>query len=269
MIRLLLCFILTNGPCVFALTTETGVSFKTSDGLTLNGKMSYPKDNQSGKRIGVLLIHGAGPMDMNLWIPGSVSANGQPHKAFESIAHVLGDKGIITYRYNKRGITDEPNGAPLVDNAIYGAITLDQLIDDASLALKVLQADPNVDPGKIIVLGISQGTLITPRVVKKVGGVAGMILMSSIGSYDNNDSLIASLKLTTLLMHGEIDAMTPIREFNLIVNALKAVGAKNYTTMVYPGLGHGFSPNVNAKPTLGPIEPAVLSDLPVWVNKSF
>ena len=138
-------------------------TFKTYDGLTFRGKMSYPQD-LSTKKTGVLLIHGSGPMDMNLWLPGFISADGKPHKAFEAIANDLRANNIISFRYNKRGVEEDGFGSPNIDYPVFDNITWTQLVNDAYSALEVLKNDPNVDANKILILGISQGTMIAPTV---------------------------------------------------------------------------------------------------------
>ena len=254
--------------CVFAFASDNEVakSFITHDGLQLNGLVTYP-DQTTTKQPAVLLIHGAGTLDRNMWIPGTFSATGQPHKAFETIAQSLAANGIISYRYDKRGITYQPGGAPLVNRAIYDAISLEALISDAKVALGVLQADPKVDAKRILVLGFSQGTRIAPQVARG-SSVAGIVLMSSIG-HSGNAGVVAALKIPTLLLQGEIDVLTPLAQVHLIVQALKAAGSTNYKLITYPGLGHGFSPNLGSMPTLGPIDPGVTEALPTWINANF
>lgn len=262
---LILSFCLLQSSLSVASVLEDLKTFQTFDNLTIRGKIMRPA-GKAGRMPGVLLIHGSGPFDMNSWMPGYLSYDGQPHKAFETIAQTLADKGIVTFRYNKRGMTDQPDGGPIIDNSIYNAATVDILAKDAAEALKILKADPNVDPNKIVVLGLSQGTMIAPLVAKASGGVWRLVLMSSIGSGGNAD-LIASLKLPALLLHGEVDNITPMSELAMIVDSMGKAGVP-FKKITYPGLGHGFSPDTSPRLTLGPIRQDVVDAIPAWINQA-
>jgi pimeloyl-ACP methyl ester carboxylesterase len=65
------------------------------------------------------------------------------------------------------------------------------------------------------------------------------------------------------VFQGELDPQTPIDEADKFVSA----GVKDLTIFRYPNLGHGFSPDKNGKPTLGPIDQRVLTDLKLVVSK--
>lgn len=247
--------------------SEVLKTFKTYDGLTFRGKMSYPQDLNT-KKTGVLLIHGSGPMDMNLWLPGFISADGKPHKAFEAIARDLQANNIISFRYNKRGVEDDDSGSPNIDYSVYEAITWSQLVNDAYSALEVLKNDPHVDSNKILILGISQGTLIAPAVAAKAGYVDGLVLMASIGKSNDNYKDIAKLNIPVLLQHGDVDTVTPLDEATTIEKELKQ-NQVPYDLIVYPKLGHGFSKMDGGSHILGPIEPQVITDIHVWINKLF
>ena len=60
-----------------------------------------------------------------------------------------------------------------------------------------------------------------------------------------------------IIFQGEADPQTPIAEVDIFKNA----GVKDLTVYSYPSLGHGFSPDKNGKPTLGPVDKSVISDL--------
>ncbi|MCB9073734.1 MAG: alpha/beta hydrolase [Bdellovibrionaceae bacterium] len=157
-------------------------TFTADDGLLIRGKITYPTSSRSQKYPAVLFLHGSGPLDMNLWLPGSVTADGKPHKMFEVIAHEIGSTKYVTYRYNKRGVTDQPNDvAPLIDKSIYATGDVKQLISDAKSAIAMLRADPMVDPNKIILLGLSEGTALAPMIADQDKNIAALVLMSTMG----------------------------------------------------------------------------------------
>jgi dienelactone hydrolase len=262
------CLILFQSCLGLAAEVEDHKTFTTHDGYTLNGLIRYPS-NMTAKYPAVLLVHGMGPFDRNSYLSGRLSADGKPNKPFESIAQALSAHGIISFRYDKRGITHNPNGgAPTVDDKIYYAATLEDLIADAKAALAILYSDQNVDQGKLVILGISQGTLIAPQVAKESGVVSALVLQSSIGEA-GNATKIAQLRIPTFLQHGQVDMLTPVAEARRIEHAIRNAGSTTYRLTIYRGLGHGFSPNVNGLPTLGPIDRNVVRDIPAWINELF
>ena len=59
------------------------------------------------------------------------------------------------------------------------------------------------------------------------------------------------------VFQGKVDPQTPIDELQLLTKA----GRKDLMIFQYEGLGHGFSPDKNGQPTLGPIEDSVITDI--------
>ncbi len=59
------------------------------------------------------------------------------------------------------------------------------------------------------------------------------------------------------IFQGIDDPQTPIDE----VERFERAGVRDLKIFRYPGLGHGFSPDRDGKPTVGPIDQKVLSDL--------
>lgn len=60
-----------------------------------------------------------------------------------------------------------------------------------------------------------------------------------------------------IIFQGEQDPQTPLHETDIFKNT----GVKDLVIFNYPGLGHGFSPDKEGRPTLGPIDVKVVSDL--------
>ncbi|MDR1705503.1 MAG: alpha/beta fold hydrolase [Clostridiales bacterium] len=114
----------------------------------------------------VVLVHGSGPNDMDETIG--------PNKPFKDIADYLSAQGIAVLRYDKR-----PYAHGQSFYAIYGMnfTVYEEVIDDAILAKRLLEADPRIDPGRIYVLGHSLGGMLAP-VIADEGGFAGMIIMA-------------------------------------------------------------------------------------------
>ena len=52
----------------------------------------------------------------------------------------------------------------ILDNNVWGNITVDDLIHDAQMALDVLIQQPEVDSTNVTLIGHSEGTTIVPRI---------------------------------------------------------------------------------------------------------
>jgi uncharacterized protein len=178
----MLLIILLSLSTAFGLQFKEQVSnFTASDGLVIKGKLTVPTAETQLKFPAVVFLHGSGASDMNLWLPGQITADGNPHKMFEVLAHHIGSDHFITYRYNKRGVTDQLQGPPIVDPNIFASGDVDALVADALSAIKMLRTNPQVDQNKIILLGLSEGTVLAPLIVKEDQNIAGMILVSLVG----------------------------------------------------------------------------------------
>ena len=134
----------------------------------LNGKITKPKQT-SGACPAVVLVPGNGGADMDY-------TAGVTH-VFRDIAWGLAEQGIVTIRFDKRvkiygsEWTDAPSTKNLTINW--------EIVDDAVLALEMLQKQDFVDPQQIYIAGHSLGGLVSPRIDEKAGGAfAGYILLS-------------------------------------------------------------------------------------------
>lgn len=118
-----------------------------------------------GKAPLVVLVHGSGPHDRD-------EAVG-PNKPFADIAHALAAAGIATLRYDKRTF------AFLMQIKIQ-TLTLDQEVtDDAVAGLAFAATQPEVDAGRLFVLGHSLGGTMAPYIAQKYPRLHGMVLMAA------------------------------------------------------------------------------------------
>jgi alpha-beta hydrolase superfamily lysophospholipase len=124
------------------------------NGIQTNAQLTIPAVG-SGPFPGVLLVAGSGVVDMN----ETLSPDTKP---FWQIAQYLSERGFAVLRYDKRGIGAN---SQIIDYNVWGNLTFNDLKNDAETALDVLTQQPEVDPGKISLIGHSEGTLIVPRIV--------------------------------------------------------------------------------------------------------
>lgn len=132
----------------------------------LPGTLTMPKAASADAPVpAVVLVHGSGPQDRN----ETVGAN----RPFLDIARGLAARGIASLRYDKRTLVHPrqfADGDYDVD---------DETTDDAVAAVAALRGVEGIDPQRIHVFGHSQGGMLAPRIARKSGKVAGLILLAA------------------------------------------------------------------------------------------
>jgi pimeloyl-ACP methyl ester carboxylesterase len=109
----------------------------------------------------VLIIAGSGPTDRN----GNSSALPGANNSLMLLAQALGEAGIASVRYDKRGIAGSlPAGASEAD------LRFETYVDDAAGWVAMLRRDPRFS--SVTVIGHSEGSLIGMLAAKKAGANA-------------------------------------------------------------------------------------------------
>jgi pimeloyl-ACP methyl ester carboxylesterase len=111
----------------------------------------------------IVMVHGSGPIDRDS------NAKGMPMNIFKELSDLVVAEGFASIRYDKRGV-----GASKGD---YYETGVHDLINDAQAVVEFAKKHPNIDPENVILLGHSEGSIITPFVYEKVP-VEGMILLA-------------------------------------------------------------------------------------------
>ncbi len=145
----------------------------------LAGTLTVPQGIE-GKRPAVILVHGSGPLDRHLEVPGDlVRKLPQPFAVFDALSSWLGKQGFVVLAYDKRSC-----------GRCYGASTFDpqrfsfqDFETDAIDGLKYLKTRPEVDPEALVVLGASQGGGFAPFIANQTPGVAAVVSLS--GLFEN------------------------------------------------------------------------------------
>ncbi|MFF4771693.1 alpha/beta hydrolase family protein [Microtetraspora fusca] len=131
------------------------VSFRTSDGLTLGGRIFEPA-NATGRLPGLLLVHGSG--QGNKWSELQMEAE---EFAKQGMVVLAPDKRSVGYSKMKRDYS--------------------QLADDALKAFAVLRDRPEVDPAKAGVWGLSEGGWVAPIAVTRTSDIKFLITVGGPG----------------------------------------------------------------------------------------
>jgi hypothetical protein len=121
-----------------------------------------------------VLVGGSGPIDRDSNAPR------MPLGVMRDVAHALAGRGVASLRYDKRGVggssrrRDGSAGdwreAGLFDNA-----------DDVTAAQAALVARPEVDGGRVLLVGHSEGALLVAHAAARSAGAtrpAGVVLLS-------------------------------------------------------------------------------------------
>jgi len=139
---------------------EEELTYASGD-VTLAGTLTLPPGD--GRVPAVLLITGSGAQDRNEEILG--------HKPFLVIADHLTRAGYAVLRVDDRGV-----GGSTGDDA---SASYDELLGDVLAGVALLRDHPRVDPGRVGLLGHSQGGYLAPAAaVASDGAVAFTILMA-------------------------------------------------------------------------------------------
>lgn len=133
-----------------------------SGALQLAGTLARPEGE--GPFAGVVLIPGSGQIDRD-----------ESHKSlrlnvFPQLAAHLAEHGFATVRYDKRGVGASEGDfweTGLFDNG-----------SDASSALDFLRTQERISPGRLFLVGHSEGALIATRLAAQGADVAGVVLLS-------------------------------------------------------------------------------------------
>ena len=143
--------------------TERQVSISSAEN-PLPGTLTLPKGQ--GPFPAVVLVHGSGPNDRDETLG--------PNKPFRDLAEGLSSQGIAVLRYDKRTRVYPEQMLTLGDQ-----ITVkEEVVDDALAALDLLRQAPEIDSGRIYLLGHSLGGMLVPRIAAQASDLAGAIILA-------------------------------------------------------------------------------------------
>jgi fermentation-respiration switch protein FrsA (DUF1100 family) len=133
------------------------------DGVRLAGTLSLPL--AKGKFPAVVLVTGSGPQDRNETEFG--------HRPFLVLADHLTRLGIAVLRVDDRGVGRSTGN--------FSEATSEDFADDALAAVKFLRTRREIAPGKIGLLGHSEGGLVAPLAAAQSSDVAFVVMMAGPG----------------------------------------------------------------------------------------
>ena len=137
-------------------------------GGELHGELLMPSQVAGGKMPVVLLIAGSGPTDRDGNNPLGVKA-----APYRMLAEALQQRGIASYRYDKRYVGESENFKGRMDS-----LRFEDYVNDAVACIRKLKAD--TDFSRVIVVGHSEGALIG-AIAAREGPADGFVSLAGVG----------------------------------------------------------------------------------------
>jgi dipeptidyl aminopeptidase/acylaminoacyl peptidase len=234
------------------------VTWKSSDGRTIEGLLTYPAEHRPGSRAPLLLVIHGGPA--GVFVRSFTGTPGPyPLAAFAA-------RGYAVLRANPRGSSGYGKEFRHANRGDWGGGDYRDLMSGVDRVVAMGVADPE----RLGVMGWSYGGFMTSWVVTQTkrfkaasAGAAVTNLMSFTGVtdipgfvpdyfggeyWDRFDAwrthsamfTVKGVATPTLIQHGEADDRVPISQGYELYNALKRQGVTTRLT-VYPRQPHGFT----------------------------
>ena len=177
--------------------------------IRLAGTLTWPKNTT--KRVpAAVLVSGSGPQDRDSTMFG--------HKPFLVLADYLTRRGFAVLRLDDRGV-GKSTGQP-------GAATLEELAQDAALAVEYLRSRPEIDPGAIGLIGHSEGGYIAPM-ASIMNDAAFVVLLAAPGVpgdqllYEQGQAVLESIGAAKNVRERQYELQKML--FNSVLNEGSAV----------------------------------------------
>lgn len=176
-------FITVSAQLELQTTKHRNMIIDLGNGLATSARLNLPAIGK-GPFPGVLLVPGSGTTDMNesagyTRIDNQTGSLIYPSaRPFFDISKYLSERGYAVLQYDKRGFG---SNLTILDDNVWGNITVKDLTNDAQKALNVLLSQPEVNRSNAILIGHSEGTMIVPRIaINNSDKVGSIVLMGTL-----------------------------------------------------------------------------------------
>jgi len=129
--------------------TSEDITFKSGK-LKLAGTVTVPKNGEK-RHPACIIISGSGPQDRNGKVP-EIGFSVQ----YKAIAHKLSNSGILVLRYDERGVGESQGD--------FETASLSDFVSDVKAGIEYLRSRPDVDSGRICLIGHSEGAIIASMI---------------------------------------------------------------------------------------------------------
>lgn len=144
--------------------TAQDVTIKTPAGHTLAGTLTMPR-TRAGRLPVVITISGSGPQDRDETLTG---LNG--YRPFRELAESLAGRGVAVLRYDDRGFGGS--------TGVHATATSADFAEDTRAVVEWVRHRSEIDPGKVFLLGHSEGGMIAPMVAADDTLLRGIVLLA-------------------------------------------------------------------------------------------
>jgi len=204
-----------------AIVTKT-VTFR-QDGTVMRGFLAYD-DGLKGKRPGVMVVH-------EWW-----GLNDFARERALKLAG-LGYVALAADMYGGGATTSDREEAGKLAGALRG--TPDLLRARAQAALKVLAADPRVDPKRLAAIGFCFGGTTVLELAYSGADLAGVVSFHG-GLPKARPDDLKRIKAAVLVLHGADDPHVGAADITAFEQAMRQAGA-DWQMVFFGGAVHGFT----------------------------
>jgi len=152
------------------------VSFRSQDGQELFGKLTVPDGVTRAPVVLMIQTAEAQTADSRVQGPrGSIDF-------FDLYRRELAAMGVAFFSYEGRGIRlgDKPPRYVAIDRALFNTATLERKVQDAMAAVQTLKSRPDIDGSRILLTGVSEGTLLAAETASRMPKDVKALALSSV-----------------------------------------------------------------------------------------
>ena len=132
--------------------------------LAVPGTLTVPRG--AGPFPAAILLSGGGPFDRD--------GTAGPLKPLKDLAWGLGSRGVASLRFDKVGAAHASVVAKMPEFT-----AADEYLPYVRDAFRQLDQNPEIDSGRVHIVGHSMGGKMAPRAAEAVPGIAGLVLMAA------------------------------------------------------------------------------------------
>ncbi|SDP32902.1 Alpha/beta hydrolase family protein [Streptomyces sp. cf386] len=127
--------------------------------------LRLPSEIPPGRGVpAVVLLHPFGAWDRDAFLPAEASGNG-PVRLFDDVGAALVRANIAAAAFDTRFLSEDRR-----DGAGSPRFTFTGLVDDAVRVVEQTRAHPDVDSGRVLLLGVSMGAEVALAAAERLGG---------------------------------------------------------------------------------------------------
>lgn len=160
--------------------TATDLVFAGHGGFELKGTMVVPRASEGTRVPAVLLLPGSGPTDRNGNQPPMLMTD-----LLKQVAERLAADGVATLRFDKRAVRAYAERWPKAPEELNDLFAWECFVGDATAAYRFLREHPGVEPGRVAILGHSEGGLLALQIGHDLAGKddapAALVLAATAG----------------------------------------------------------------------------------------